>query len=232
MTVCRAVLPLIACVLLSPGCKKESPPPPEVAERQGAADALGQMEASAATFAKSLTEEKVKGVLTYEEHMLEHAPLVSGTPRDGGQPLSREERMAELSRVTREALQKAGVSQSDVTNFTTLTAELFAGEVAVAHARAELAANPPKVERWKELEAEAAKLQEPERSALLSQHLEEQPLTDFMVDAYQKQISQQEALREEFAKRHGQETLALIDRYKDAFVALRQKQLEAVLGQK
>ncbi len=231
MNLRRACWVLVPCVLFVGGCKKESPPAPEAVERRGVTEALGQMEAAAAGFAKTLTDEKVKGVLTYEQQMLQHAPVLAGRGADGG-ALDREARRSELSRVTREALEKGGVTQSDVTNFTTLTAELFAGEVAVAHARRELAANPAKVERWKALEAEASKFPEPERSAFLQQHLEAQPLTDFMVEAYQRQLAEQEALRAQFAERHGEQTLAVIDRYKDDFVALRQRQLDAVLGEK
>jgi hypothetical protein len=227
----------LAVAVLSSACSKEKPsadvsPPPAAPSR---------VEDRAIAAARTLDEDTLKRILLYEQEMLPHTALVLGVAAKGaaaaggdgmkmGKEMARDERFKQIQQITEAAFAKANITHHDVVGFTVLTGDLYAKELAHAETRRLLAENPAKVEKWKQFDQEAEKLSGGAKWKFLQEHHQHRPLDEATLAFHQEQLAELDAFRAEFAAKHGEELLALLDRYRDAFGEVRTKQMDMVLG--
>ncbi|MBA3463674.1 MAG: hypothetical protein H0T46_27195 [Deltaproteobacteria bacterium] len=209
-----------------------SPSTPGATPVAGTPAAAG--EDSVVAFARTLDEDKVKKILVYEQEMVQHVDLLvgaAGAMASGGtKAISRDERYKKLGDLTTAAIAKAGITQQDVGSFTQLTSELWAKEMALGGYRQKIADNAPKAEKWKAIEAEAEKLEGGRRFQFLQDRNADRPMGDEEVKIYQAQLAELDEDRKAFAAKYGAPTLALLDKYREPFVAIREKQMAAMMG--
>jgi hypothetical protein len=127
--------------------KVEAPKPaPAEAAPAPAAPAAAPAEAPDVAFAKTLDDAKLQKMIAYENELLPHTALImnvaggaamkaGGDGKKMAQELSRDERLKKITEITQGAMAKAGVTESDISGFTTLTAEIIAKEMAIEDAR-------------------------------------------------------------------------------------------------
>lgn len=231
----RLLSSLLAVGLVLGACSKKeetasTPTPPAAPTEQAANDApstddtappsglpsrveqiLAEQKKAADAFASTLDEDKVARLVAYEKEMAKHTELLlgvasevvragSGEAEKVGKELSRDERIKKISEVSEKALSDAGVTQGEVASWTTLISELVAGEMSVAGAREKVA----------ELEAKGDK--------------------GVMLQVYKDQVAEHDEKRRQFAEKHGEKLLGILDKHMAELIEIRQMQMDVAMG--
>ena len=167
MTALRLLLASVLLAATAIACSGRNEPPPAAAPQVAPPDVVAPPDDVAAV-SSTLTEEKLKRLLAFEEEILpitaelvalSTMPAVTGgaeARRASGQP-TREERARTLEAGIAAALQKHRLTPSDHAGFAGLTGSLVEGDAKVARAREVLALNEKKKVAWARIEAEDRK---------------------------------------------------------------------------
>ena len=236
----RRSLPLLAAAALACTGKVDTTPSARPAPRP--APAAGPTEPPppdpADTLAATLTEEKLKRLLAFEEALLPTSAAMvalasapgAGGRTEPGEP-TKDDRQRALDGQLGELLQKHGLTRADHAGFAALSSGLVLRSARAEDAREQLAKNAENKKAWAKLEAaEAGKKHDPRRPPWFMGKEALRPLPEPAVQHLQTLVVQADADRGAFKARHGEAALALLDRYRPQILALREKQVRIVTG--
>jgi hypothetical protein len=203
-------------------CKKNEAPvspaaPPKVA---AAAPASPATDTSAQAL---LTEDKLSRFLIYQKEMLAvaldsmnvglQAFAKAGTDQKKLQgEMAGDKRSAHIAEVSKAALEKSGLTQSEIPALTQLTSPYYAKAYALQGAVKKLA------EIRKNIEEAKAKGKTPDM------------MDTTMEPVYAKQADGLESMRTEFKTKHGADALALFQKHEPDFFAINEKMMAAAMG--
>jgi hypothetical protein len=235
----RRSFPLVLAAALSCTGRMDAPQAPAPAAPPPAgAPAEAPAPDPADTLAATLTEDKLKRLLLFEEEILPvsaaivqlaSAPGATGAGGSRGEP-SREERQRALDDRIAAALQKHGLTRADHQGFGAIAGGLVERSAKAAEARELLAKDAERRSAPARAPAEAARRTKAAAPAPSAVAKEGRPLPEPLVQQLQTQIVQADADRKAFAARNGQAVLDLLDRYRPQILALREQQVRVVLG--
>jgi hypothetical protein len=235
----RSLLLLAAAALACTGrVEPASAPAPAPAEpTRGAAAPAEEIPADPAdALAATLTEDKLKRLLAFEEALLPtSAALIALASTSGatrtppGEP-TRAERQRALEGQMAELLQRHGLTRADHAGYGALTGGLVLRSAQAEDAKAQLAKNAERKKAWtKANPQEAKKKHDPRWAPDQDGKGANGPIPEALEHHLEGLVSQSGVERAAFASRHGAATLALIDRYRTELLAVREKQVQLVV---
>jgi hypothetical protein len=211
----RLVIPFILLTLSLSACKKSSEQPPQPASATSAAPAPVSPPAHPQTSvpatvneAALLTDEKVKGMVTYTKILsggadgLMHAAVgaharAGGDPRKAAGEMLKSEGMNKLADVGSRALAQSGLTQQELSMLMKVLAPYFTRRKMAADASKALA----------EIKAKGK--------------------PSVMENFYKQQVEKGEKVRQEFAGTYGKDALAIVDRHEQDYFAAQAAMLKA-----
>jgi hypothetical protein len=215
----------ISVLLLSSSlvaCKKsEGPVPPPAPAKPLAAEVAKP--ATGGSAEAILTEDKLSRFATYQKEMLAvTADSMNMAMQAFGKAgadqkkfegaMVADKRVAHVAEVSKAALEKSGLSQSEIPALTRVTGEYYAKVFALQGAVSKLAEHRKKIEEAK------AKGKAPG------------PLDTTMEAVYAGQVAALETVRKEFSTKYGADALALFQKHEPEFLAINEKMMAAAMG--
>jgi hypothetical protein len=214
---------LLWCLVFSFACNKSATPIAPPAPSPMSDQAAAATEPTGANL--KVTDELLTKFAVYQREMLPAMEKIMGVATGAaakahgdaqkfGEAAKDDSRTQDIAKITEAALVKSGLTQQQVSGITRLTSEYYAHAAAIEGAKKALAEGDANPAPAKNKNGKATKV----------------GLSPIMRDVYTKQIAGFDQFKKDFAQKHGQDTLVVLDRHSEELVQITNAMLSAALA--